>query len=1748
MAILLLLCMVFSACDVLFLDLAAKDPFEAGWDSLPGGSGSGFSARVTVTFDPNHTDPRLSSYLDSVTVPINSTLQASSLPRWYQKLDEDHNWTNPHFLGWNTKKDGTGDPFDYRTPVLEDMTVYAHWVEDSGEGYVEFKNDEGHQLSYPSKVPLDGDRKLVLLPAPPERHGWIFYGWYTQPDGKGQIVTHITELDGSIDTLYAHWIAVPHAVTYDLDGGTMPETFRLQQILEPDHNYEWKVTEPSTEPTRTGYNFVHWARVDEQGGSGDRWDFLNEHVEDHLTLRAVWNTRVYQLGYYPNGGSPASPVTIQSIRYDDPPDLLTPGDLDFSHSTLSFLNWNNQPDDNQWATRFHPGQSLALIPRWGDELSGHLYELYAHWGDASSGATGVSVYFNLNGGSMAEGQNHPAALNNRDPDQGIPRPPNDPQRRGYDFKGWYRIHNPDFSDHTNPDNQAWLFNDDPTPEVVGMNRTLFAGWEIREYSLSYDANAGTDTVTPPTAHTDIPYDQAEMIKGPDENARPGWRFLRWNTAADGSGQNIYAGQNMSALDTWGGAVTDLVLYAQWETLTYTVSYYSTGGTAVAARPNIPHDGVIEAEPQPTRTGYTFDGWHTKNGTADDDWEDPWVFGPSGTGTPVTGSITLFARWNPRLYTLHYDLNGGSGTVPDSKVNIQYNTFVDIAPSDGIYWLGFVFTGWNTEKDGSGVPFLGGQKDVRFRDHLTNEPYSTLYAQWTEARRLTVEFNTLGGTHVPYHYVSEDGGITAPSSPSLAGFTFGGWYTDITFGTAFDFEVRDVMGELTNSGAFTPVSSNITLVAKWLWTGSVDGMFTITFNANDGEFDDGLAIKTEKRFLGQTIAAPDDPERDTDEFNGWFRIDGSVDIPIPHYHSQFTDNTPYDFNREIRGGFTLYARWVDTTSYFGQGTARSPFLVRTLADLERVGSGERHPDHPDYPGGPTWDLDKHYRQMNNLPESGNSMPGSFSPIGSGSGTSSFHGVYDGNGFSITGLEIDHTSDNIGLFGYIDTVGTNVGTVRNLGLEKVHIRGTGNNMGSLAGTNHGIIENSYVNGGTVVTGNYPNVGGLVGDNRGTISESYVIMERVTSTSYALGGLVGQNRGTITNTYAAVDIVYTTNEYAGGLVGRNGASSSDRGTIQFSYATAHVSGRGDSAGLVGYTPNGDIQNSVALNPNLVNANPPSNTLYRIYGNTNGNTIANNFARNMVINGNVDYLGTQSADTTPTGQHGSSIMPADAANRFSIDAHLGVMNETWWGSNPGFDISSTVNGPSVWQFHPGGNADSHTLPTLRKTGGDQEPKMQEIHQGSGESEDDPFLVYDVPTLQRVGRATPPYANWTLSAHYLQIADIDMAAAGTFTPIAHLSIEFDGVYEGGGHTISNLTVSALSGPVGLFATITNDVTSLGIIRNLGLVDVNASGPSLTGALVGANYGGTIINCFATGTVTGTGTTIGGLVGRNEGKIEKSYANMTNVVGSNYVGGLSGVNASGATIQNSYAIGTVTNNGTSTSGGLVGRNEGEIVESYAQMENIIGNTSSNVGGLVGSNGTTGTILNSYAAVKSVSGFSYVGGVVGENEGTIDRTYATAVVAASYLYGLAGGVVGYNRSTGIVRNSVALNPSVARGAGSGSSSGRIYGTNEGTLSNNWARGNMRVNGSIILAANSEASRNGRHGMSIGGLADVGNDFILTALLGVWWYNVVPPFPPLPTSGPEFSRDIWEFSTIDSWISHKLPTLRETEGDQNPRMLD
>jgi uncharacterized repeat protein (TIGR02543 family) len=165
---------------------------------------------------------------------------------------------------------------------------------------------------------------------------------------------------------------------------------------------------------------------------------------------------------------------------------------------------------------------------------------------------------------------------------------------------------------------------------------MHAQWTAIAYTVVYNANNGSGTISPSSHTYDIP-------KNLSVNAfiRTGYIFGSWNTEANGSGITYADGASALNLSSTGGAT--VTLYAQWTAISYTVVYDANGGSGTMTPSvhtyDIPKNLSVNAF---TRSGYVFWGWNTEangSGTA-------YVDGVSVLNLSSTSgdAVPLYAQW------------------------------------------------------------------------------------------------------------------------------------------------------------------------------------------------------------------------------------------------------------------------------------------------------------------------------------------------------------------------------------------------------------------------------------------------------------------------------------------------------------------------------------------------------------------------------------------------------------------------------------------------------------------------------------------------------------------------------------------------------------------------------------------------------------------------------------------------------------------------------------------------------------------------------------------------------------------------------------------------------------------------------------------------------------------------------------------------------------------------------------------------
>jgi hypothetical protein len=553
--------------------------------------------------------------------------------------------------------------------------------------------------------------------------------------------------------------------------------------------------------------------------------------------------------------------------------------------------------------------------------------------------------------------------------------------------------------------------------------------------------------------------------------------------------------------------------------------------------------------------------------------------------------------------------------------------------------------------------------------------------------------------------------------------------------------------------------------------------------------------------------------------------------------------------------------VQAQPWDGGGIEGDPFLIYDANDMQAIGANSNY-----------WD--RHFKLMADI-DLGGFTGTSFNIIGNDS--IEFTGVFDGNGHSISNFTYSSTDiDYIGLFGKIVYEDCQI---KNVELIAPNVSaGTGDYIGALVGRvrDGATLSNCHINDGSVSGNN--DVGGLLGE----LSLIWL--------------------GIIQNCSCTADVFG--NDYVGGLIG----SCSSPDPIYECYAGGDVSGNTRIGGLVGHNDNAEIRNCYAFG-NISGVDKVGGLL----GVANSTVMYSCYSVGDVNSTGVDvgglvggYYGGDDLtkncfwDTQTSGQPYSAVGTGKTTPEMKDpNTFIG------WGCNDAWMINAGIDYPRLaWQSLPG------ELITNPSYGG-----------GSG-TEVDPYLIYTAEGLNRIG-----LIPCDLDKYFKLMADVDLADLdeGNFNVIGGLRYHFRGVFDGNGHTISNLSYnSSESYHVGFFGLING-----GEVRDLGLINPNVSAgtKAAAGSLAGSSDG-KVSRCYAVGGIVSGSSEIGGLIGCNDGGIITDCYAQVEISGGGSVGGLVGDNWN--VISRCYSTGRVSSG--LYSGGLVGKNTGQVNDSFWDIE------------------------------------------------------------------------------------------------------------------------------------------------------------------------------------------------------------------------
>ena len=253
--------------------------------------------------------------------------------------------------------------------------------------------------------------------------------------------------------------------------------------------------------------------------------------------------------------------------------------------------------------------------------------------------------------------------------------------------------------------------------TITENSTLYAQWTSITYTVIYEGNGSTSGTAP--VDTSSPYASGSTVTvlGNGSLQKNGYTFYNWNTAANGSGTSYAVGSTFTI-------TADKVLYAQWTSITYTVTYEgngSTSGTAPVDTSSPYASGstvTVLGNGNLEKSDYTFSNWNTAaNGSG-----TSYAVGSTFT---ITADKVLYAQWTSITYTVTYNGNGNTGgTAPvDTSSPYASGSTVTVLTNTGILVKNDnTFSGWNTAANGSGTDYIP-LNQYRINSNVI------LYAKW-----------------------------------------------------------------------------------------------------------------------------------------------------------------------------------------------------------------------------------------------------------------------------------------------------------------------------------------------------------------------------------------------------------------------------------------------------------------------------------------------------------------------------------------------------------------------------------------------------------------------------------------------------------------------------------------------------------------------------------------------------------------------------------------------------------------------------------------------------------------------------------------------------------------------------------------------------------------------------------------------------------------------------------------------------------
>lgn len=436
-------------------------------------------------------------------------------------------------------------------------------------------------------VAFDADGYGTLAEA--TREGYVFDGWYT---AGGEKITEDTPVKSENISVYSSWI--PNQYSVALDGNTGIGGIGMFNAV-----YGTPFNLPANYFIKTGYTFAGWSTSpDGEVLYTDKEEVsdLTSEVNGSVTLYAVWTANEFTVKFDGNKGT--GEMADVTVVYDSGASLPA---CEFTRTGYTFIGWSLTADGGELITE---AAYDNLKTEQGDEVT-----LYAIWSENS-----YTLAFDKNGG---EGENIPATKYSYE--QEITLAKNMFTRTGYVLSGWSLERDGEmvYADGA----KVKQLNPDKDGAV-----TLYAVWTPIEYTVSFNANGGTGSMT----ELNMVYDVEKTLPA-NTFTKEGYHFIGWAVAENGT---VVFTDEKSIKNVTYVAGKNVELFAVWEINVYTVTfkYYNIEGTYVTENVNVKHGKTAKVPESFSTESYKSKNAHRVFSSWDSSLEN------------ITGAKTITAQY------------------------------------------------------------------------------------------------------------------------------------------------------------------------------------------------------------------------------------------------------------------------------------------------------------------------------------------------------------------------------------------------------------------------------------------------------------------------------------------------------------------------------------------------------------------------------------------------------------------------------------------------------------------------------------------------------------------------------------------------------------------------------------------------------------------------------------------------------------------------------------------------------------------------------------------------------------------------------------------------------------------------------------------------------------------------------------------------------------------------------------------------